>query len=52
MLIREEDHLLVIWDGENGEQAKAMKATELKTFPRARKGVPLINGRVLNVVKL
>jgi DNA gyrase subunit A len=51
MLIREEDHLLVIWDGENGEQATAMKATELKTFPRARKGVPLINGRVLGVVR-
>ncbi|MBV9231751.1 MAG: DNA topoisomerase [Chloroflexi bacterium] len=52
MLINEEDYLLVTWSGEGGEQATAVKASELKAFPRARKGVPLVGGRVSGVVKL
>jgi DNA gyrase subunit A len=52
MLINEEDSLLVTWSGERGEQVTAMKATELKAFPRARKGLPLVNGTVSGVVKL
>lgn len=52
MLINEEDTLLVIWNGENSEQATAIKATDLKAFPRARKGMPLVNGHVLHVAKL
>ncbi len=52
MLINEEDILLVIWNGENGEQVAVVKATELKALPRARKGVPVVNGHVLSVVKL
>ena len=52
MLINEEDTLLVIWNGKNSEQATAIKATDLKAFPRARKGMPLVNGHVLHVVKL
>jgi len=52
MLINEEDHLLITWTGENGEQATAIKARDVKAFPRARKGVPLVNGSISNVVKL
>ncbi len=54
-LVEENDSLLVIWFGENGEkgeQALAIRASDLKMLPRARKGVPLINGRVLGIVKL
>nr|HET6901095.1 DNA gyrase subunit A [Ktedonobacteraceae bacterium] len=52
MLISEEDTLLVTWNGEGGEQVTALKATDLKAFPRAKKGLPLAGGRVLSVVKL
>ncbi len=51
-LLKEEDYLLVSWSAESGEQATAVKATEVKAFTRARKGVTLVNGRVVNVVKL
>ncbi|MFL5625679.1 MAG: DNA gyrase C-terminal beta-propeller domain-containing protein, partial [Ktedonobacteraceae bacterium] len=51
-LISEEDSLLIVWNGEGGEQVGVIKATELKAFPRARKGMPLVNGRVLSVLKL
>jgi DNA gyrase subunit A len=53
MIVHEYDHLLLTWnDGESGEQVIAVKASEMKTFPRARKGVPLINGKMVGVVKL
>jgi DNA gyrase subunit A len=52
MLMNEEDTLLVTWNGENSEQVAVVKATELKAFPRARKGIPLVNGHVLSAVKL
>ncbi len=52
MIINEEDTLLISWRGEGGEQVTVMKAIELKAFPRARKGMPLVSGRVLGVVKL
>ena len=52
IIVSEEDTILVTWNGEGGEQATALKATELKSFPRAKKGVPLVSGRVLGVVKL
>ena len=51
-LINEEDHLLVIWSGTNGEQVTATKATEVKAFPRARKGTPIVEGSVISIVKL
>ena len=51
-LVSEEDTVLVAWNGEGGEQVTAFKVTELKAFPRARKGVPLVNGRILSVVRL
>jgi hypothetical protein len=52
MIINEEDSLLLAWSGEGGEEVRVVKANELKDFPRARKGMPLVNGRVLSVVKL
>src|SRR6266550_1864823 len=52
MIINEEDSLLLAWSGEGGEEVRVEKANGLKAFPRARKGVPLVNGRVLSVLKL
>ncbi|OLB35998.1 MAG: hypothetical protein AUH05_13670 [Ktedonobacter sp. 13_2_20CM_53_11] len=52
MIIDEKDHLLLTWKNEDGEQVTAIKAVELKAFTRARKGVPLVEGRILGVVKL
>jgi DNA gyrase subunit A len=52
MIVGEEDTLLVIWSGEGGEQVSVVRVTELKAFPRARRGVPLVSGRVLGIVKL
>lgn len=52
MIIREKDALLLTWNGEGGEQVKVVKAAELKAFQRAKHGVPLVNGKVLSVVKL
>jgi DNA gyrase subunit A len=53
MIVHEKDHFLLIWNGgDNGEQVQAVKTSELKAFMRARKGVPLVNGRMLGVVKL
>jgi DNA gyrase subunit A len=55
MLVNRDETLLVTWSGENGERgehATVIKATELKAFPRARKGVPIVNGHVINVVRL
>ncbi len=51
-IINEDDTLLFTWDGEGGEQVKVLKATELKAFPRARKGVSIVKGRLLDVVVL
>ncbi|HZU66559.1 MAG TPA: DNA topoisomerase (ATP-hydrolyzing) [Ktedonobacteraceae bacterium] len=52
MIMDEHDYLLVIWNGDGNEQVKAIKVSELKSLNRARKGVPLVNGHVLGVVKL
>jgi len=52
MVINEEDFLLLTWNDESGEQVKAVKATELKAFPRARRGMPVVKGRVFGVVKI
>ena len=54
MIVHEHDHLLLTWNGEGngGEQVTAVKASELKMFMRARKGVPLVDGRMVGVVKL
>jgi DNA gyrase subunit A len=52
MIINEKDHLLLIWKNEEGEQVTAIKATAIKAFTRARKGVALVKGRMLGVVRL
>ncbi len=55
MLVNRDETLLVIWSGENGEKgehATMLKAAELKVFPRARKGVPIVHGRIMNAVRL
>ncbi|HVB23238.1 MAG TPA: DNA gyrase subunit A [Ktedonobacteraceae bacterium] len=59
MIIHEKDSLLIAWNSEGGvgtdlssSQVKVIKAAELKAFPRAKCGVPLVNGKVLSVVKL
>jgi DNA gyrase subunit A len=51
-IISERDHFLFNWSSENGDQALPLKATELKFFPRARKGVELVKGKVLEIVRL
>ncbi len=52
MIINEKDTLLLTWNSDGGEQVKVVKATELKAFQRAKRGMPLVSGRVLSVVKL
>ena len=52
MIVSEHNHLLVTWNGDGNEQVKAYKTSELKAFPRAKKGVSLVTGHVLGVVKL
>ncbi len=54
IIVHENDHFLLIWNGEgtNGEQVTVVKASELKTFMRARKGVPLVEGKIVGIVKL
>jgi DNA gyrase subunit A len=51
-LISERDHFLFNWSGESGDQALPLKASELKFFPRARKGIELVKGKMLEVVRL
>jgi DNA gyrase subunit A len=58
MLVHDDDVLLMQWrteqgeKGERGEQVVAMKAFEVKSLPRAKRGMPLFNGRMIGVVKL
>ena len=52
VLISDRDHFLFTSTSEDGDQATALKASELKFFPRARKGVPLGKGNMLEVVRL
>src|SRR5262249_25676479 len=51
-IISDSEHFLFNWSGESGDQALALKASELKFFPRARKGIELIKGKILEVVSL
>jgi DNA gyrase subunit A len=51
-IVNEEDTVLVAWNGDSGEQVTALKVAEIKAFPRARKGVPLVEGRILSVFRL
>ncbi len=52
MLINEEDYLLFTASGTNGEQVTVVKASGLKAFTRAHKGVPQVEGRIIQVVRL
>ncbi len=52
IIVTERDHFLFTWSSPNGDQALPIKASELKFFPRARKGVELVQGKVLEVVRL
>ncbi len=51
-LLREDEYILLIWSGEHGDQVNAIQATELKTFPRQKQGIPIVTGRMLGIVKL
>lgn len=50
-IINERDHLLLLVNGGNG-QAIAVKAADVKVFPRARKGVQVVKGCLVGVVRL
>ena len=55
MLNNENNHFLISWSAvtaEKGEQLLALKATDIKAFPRARKGVELVAGRINGIVRL
>jgi DNA gyrase subunit A len=51
-LINEDDALLFTLNGEDNAQVKVVKAADLKAFPRAKKGVPLVDGKILTVIHL
>jgi DNA gyrase subunit A len=52
MPIVEEDYLLFTASSASGEQTTAVRVSEIKAFPRARKGMPLVDGQILQIVKL
>ncbi len=52
LIVSEQDHLILTWRDAGGEQTKAVKVVELKSLPRARRGMPLLDGHVLEVMKL
>jgi DNA gyrase subunit A len=52
LIAGEQDHLLLTWLSEGSEQAKALKVMELKVSPRSKRGISLVDGRALGVVKL
>ncbi|HEY4386812.1 MAG TPA: DNA gyrase subunit A [Ktedonobacteraceae bacterium] len=51
-LVNEEDTLLFSWTPGTGEQVHVLRVSSLQAFSRVRKGVPLVEGRILQVVKL
>jgi DNA gyrase subunit A len=51
-IIDEHTHFLLISNGTGNEHVSVVKASELKMFTRARKGVPLVSGHLLGVVQL
>ena len=51
-IINEHGHFLLISNGEGSEQVTVMKASEIKMFPRARKGMPLVKGHLIGIVEL
>jgi DNA gyrase subunit A len=51
-IIDEHANFLLISNGTSGEQVSVVKSSELKMFPRARKGAPVASGKMLAVVEL
>lgn len=51
-LMRDHDHFLFTYTNGSGDTTVAVKASEIKVFPRARKGFEQITGRMLGVVAL
>lgn len=51
-IIDEQAQFLLISNGTGSEQVSVVKASELRMFPRARRGVPLVNGHLLGVIEL
>ena len=51
-IINEHGHFLLISNGEGSEQVTVMKSSEIKMFPRARKGMPLVKGHLIGIVEL
>ncbi len=51
-IIDERAHFLLISNGAGSEQVSVIKSSEVKMFPRARRGVPLVSGHVLGLVEL
>lgn len=51
-IIDDHAHFLLISSGTGSEQVSVIKSSELKMFPRVRKGVPLASGHVLGLVEL
>ncbi|MBE3559019.1 MAG: hypothetical protein IMW89_07320 [Ktedonobacteraceae bacterium] len=52
LLVGDDDTLLLTWSDARGEQVTAMKAADIKTFPRSHRGIPLVEGRVKGIVRL
>jgi DNA gyrase subunit A len=52
LLITENDTLLLVYASEKNEQAMVIKGSEFKAFPRTHRGVPVVDGRVVQVLKL
>ncbi len=51
-IINEQQQFLVISNGDASEQASVVKASEVKMFARARRGMPLVKGHIIGVVEL
>jgi DNA gyrase subunit A len=52
LLLNEADTLLLTWTPGSGEQVKLLSSATLQTFLRTRPGVQLVEGHVLQVVKI
>jgi DNA gyrase subunit A len=52
LLLNEADTLLLTWTPGSGEQVKLLSSATLQTFLRTRPGVQLVEGHILQVVKI
>jgi DNA gyrase subunit A len=51
-VINERQYFLIITNGDGNEQPTVVKASEIKMFARARKGMPLVKGHIIGIVEL